>query len=313
MGTLGYFIVFMLIFFIGKFIYDSYLTNNTNKRWQEHKSVHTVNEIKGVAKAVKDIDAKELHSSMMNLAEEFNCALDDVEAIILENFDNEMTTEQQALDTIELCKEKAIIEAESVKIDLNNTCSSIIARIAQKYIETIKKETEIDYEYNKNGEPVIKASLYNYYYSKRYLSQKFGCQSSELIKFLKNDVAQYGIHELLLMVKKHTIHAMEESSVSETIHFMDTPSFIIRNVVFGEWLKRIEAIEDYGGKVNDELSEGTTLILESHKKNVLNNTKIIAQMLKEYGHFPFIANRLKRVKEVYESIELYFSEKDTGF
>jgi len=48
MGTIGYFILFAIIFITGKFIYDSYLTGNTEKKWAKfsNKENHEYN-IKG--------------------------------------------------------------------------------------------------------------------------------------------------------------------------------------------------------------------------------------------------------------------------
>ncbi|WP_431133680.1 hypothetical protein [Psychroserpens mesophilus] len=36
-------IVIIVLIVIGKFIYDSYLTNNTEKRWEEHKNMNSIN------------------------------------------------------------------------------------------------------------------------------------------------------------------------------------------------------------------------------------------------------------------------------
>lgn len=47
MEFLGYLFLFIIVFIIGKFAYDSYLTNNTEKRWEEfkHSDPKTASEI----------------------------------------------------------------------------------------------------------------------------------------------------------------------------------------------------------------------------------------------------------------------------
>ena len=104
MGTIGYFIVFAVIFLIGKFIYDSYLTDNTEKRWQEHKSVKSVVDIRAISDAMKDIRSRGRELSLKQLAERFNCHPNEVEKTFLNELETEMTTVQQGRDIIENCR-----------------------------------------------------------------------------------------------------------------------------------------------------------------------------------------------------------------
>ncbi|MEQ5790815.1 hypothetical protein J4E06_07110 [Muricauda sp. NFXS6] len=74
MGTLGYFVLFLLLFLVGKFIYDSYLTKNTEIKWKEYSNSKSSHEktAKAIAlqvyhKAVNEFDRNEFENALSTI------------------------------------------------------------------------------------------------------------------------------------------------------------------------------------------------------------------------------------------------------
>lgn len=71
MGVLGYFVLLLLIFLVGKFIYDSYLTKNTENRWKEYSNSRSAQEKTTMAlalqvyhKAVSEFDRNDFENAL---------------------------------------------------------------------------------------------------------------------------------------------------------------------------------------------------------------------------------------------------------
>ena len=87
-----FFIILFIGFFFLKFIYDSYLTNNTEKRWAEHKrnldesnlilnKVDPKNDF-----TIKKVNINEKQDALKRAAESYDCEIWEVKEKCIEEF-----------------------------------------------------------------------------------------------------------------------------------------------------------------------------------------------------------------------------------
>ena len=228
MGTLGYFVLFLLLFLVGKFIYDSYLTNQTKEKWLEHQ------------KTKKSTDSKELKESIDLLAKEFNCKTDDYIVSICQQLEDNKTTVFQAKEMINGAEENIVRESKNRGIKPKNTTSSLLVKIINNYISKIKREV-IEYD---SDVYISKAKYFNRVYSKEYLGGIFDCKGWQVETKVQGELRIETLENLLWSLNEHKYNCIKEAKSSQ-MDKGDTPSGIIFEIAILEVNRRLRKIMEF--------------------------------------------------------------------
>jgi hypothetical protein len=289
MGTIGYFILFAIVFIMGKFIYDSYLTNNTKKKWENHKENEKNNKI-SVGDIKSNIDELQLKQSREYLAQQFNCRVNNLEYKILNDFENEMTTEQQALDTIEMLEEGIQKEVDNLGFKRENTSSYLLLQFAEKYIHKINNEfvEEEDYFFSSktNRRKILKKNYYIFRYSLKYIAEEekyitqevLGTSPEEIIGQVTN---RYRTAELLKLTNLFIDHYPEISDY-DIINLNSSPSGIRASIAYECFKDALKKLKEFLVYTDESLSESYEKNQRYFSRKLIKNYRAIKELKKTY-------------------------------
>jgi hypothetical protein len=192
MNTLLIFIIVTIAFIIGKFIYDSYLTNNTNRRWAEFKSnnpevVYKVERSKLGAKKNK---APVTNNLELHLKKSIKERL--TRKILLEEKEtfDDTGVKFRLFDIIDIASK----EAESIKTELIRRQSEL--KLSTEEINKIIDQAINEVSIAKAGFDKLTMSLDNSQNSKQNLTFQ---QAREILK--KRPILKEGINENIRVYK----------------------------------------------------------------------------------------------------------------
>lgn len=313
METIGYFILSVIVFFKGKFIYDSYITNKTEKEWMKYKDDKEFNKIK-VDNIKPSIDEIQLKQSRAYLAQQFNCTVDDFEQVIINDNEKEMTTEQQALDTIKMLEEGIHKEVTNLNLKRENTSSYLLQKCIEKYIQKINNEyiEKKDYFYyglNRDDYITSKRNYFNFTYSIKYLAEKeFNVLPEKVFSVIEEQASRKELYEVL----REGFTFKQEASVlakNLPIRIDDTPQGIKSRVYF--YISHFKYNE-----LREFVKQGNALLNESIEKNqsyvknkLINNLRAIRLVQMEFeNNENFILDWINILDGEYKSILEWFPE-----
>ena len=137
--TIGIFAVF----FFGKFIYDTYLTNNTEIGFQDYKVRHPeeayrLEKNKGLNfNTNPKINIKDRRESVSLLAEHFGCQPNEVQALFLNDMIQKKIPMREKDEMISVLRNKKMMEARYLNIDPYNTPSGLMEQWAIEYFNNL--------------------------------------------------------------------------------------------------------------------------------------------------------------------------------
>lgn len=144
METLLIILGLFVAFFVLKFIYDSYLTNNTNEKWSEYRRVNPeeaarIENNKGLNLNTKqrtnESDRKE---SLLRLATSTNCPIHKLKETYFNTLKNECNTIKEINDKILNLREVKYEESRIYNIDPDDTSVAILETWTREYLNEIK-------------------------------------------------------------------------------------------------------------------------------------------------------------------------------
>jgi hypothetical protein len=145
MPVFGIFLVIIISFLILKFIYDSYLTNNTEKEWQRYKSdfPEKARKIEGVEEPRIVISDKE--QSMQRLAKNYGCEVWEVKSRYLEELKSIDLKNLSLGQFNELFSDQIKKESKLLGISPEDTASFTMKEWAQEvYLIETQSSTELE-------------------------------------------------------------------------------------------------------------------------------------------------------------------------
>jgi hypothetical protein len=141
MTTFLTFISIIALFILGKFIYETYLTNKKRKDWYKYKnsnpeSSFSIERNKGhdfstISKS-REQDKKE---SLLRMAVNMGCSPSQVKECFIKGLINQHLTAAQVLETIEMCSQKKYEESRVFSIDPADTSASYMEEWTNEYFE----------------------------------------------------------------------------------------------------------------------------------------------------------------------------------
>jgi len=131
MGSILSIIGIIALLFFGKFVYDTFLTNNTERDWEEYKQSDPV----GAARVEKnnglDISTKsksretDKQESLMRIADKLNCSTSEVKDNFLIRFDQIELTEEKIKSIVKSLGNEIYEESKMFNIDPEDTTAAL--------------------------------------------------------------------------------------------------------------------------------------------------------------------------------------------
>lgn len=150
----------VVIFIIGKFIYDSYLTNNTEKNWNRYVNENQSQPSKNRDLPIKKTQPRPLiahkYKSLSLIAKSYNCESSKVKDFFLAEIKKELETNTPE-EIIENLKLKKIIEAQQYNLHQDVTPSGIKEKWFLEIIH--QKDSEIMEDNNTTNKSEIISML----------------------------------------------------------------------------------------------------------------------------------------------------------
>lgn len=290
MGTIGYFILFFLVFLLGKFIYDSYLSNRTKEKWLEHNNTKELT------------DSRELRESIELLAREFNCNSDDYIVSICNQLEHNNTTVFQAQDMIVEAEGNILRESKNRGVKPMNTTSSLLVNIIDSYIGKIKNEV-IEYEFELF---MPKAKYFDIQYSKEYLGKMLGCEGWQVESKIENELRAESIENVLWALKKHKSNRIKEAK-SSYMEIEDTPSGIIYELTIAEVRRRLKEMMCFYEALSHRASSDPFFKATQEDSSVLRaNLDLFYKIRAETQEINVLSNQLRITYEVCNGLKKFF-------
>jgi len=142
MATFFAIIGVIALFILGKFIYDTYLTNNTTRRWNVYKRNHPEDAAKverngGLSFNNKSQKTKENEKieTLNRLANNMDCLPNEVKEKFLAELNAEKTRPEECENLIKIFKEEKYKESQTFGIDIDNTIPAFFEKWTNEYLE----------------------------------------------------------------------------------------------------------------------------------------------------------------------------------
>jgi|GEM_PF-4406737 len=152
------FIGIIALLFVAKFIYDSYLTNNTEKVFEEYQNNNPeaaarIERNKGFDLSTKPkTRSKDKEDSLLRMARNMGCTPDEVKEGYIEDLKSQNLDQNKYSMMIQILKEKKYEESKLLNIDPDDTSSAYMEKWTKEYFNKIDNFRETKYDYDKNIE-----------------------------------------------------------------------------------------------------------------------------------------------------------------
>ncbi len=143
------FVGLLAIFIFGKFIYDSFLTNNTNDNWDKYKKQYPVEASRVEGNTGLNISVKSKSreqdkiASLIRMASNNECKVGEVKKVFLDKLKSRNLIIKDIQEAIKMCKQNKYEESKVFKIDPDDTVSSFMEEWMTEYLackEIIEQE-----------------------------------------------------------------------------------------------------------------------------------------------------------------------------
>lgn len=179
MDTFLTFIGIIALLFVAKFIYDSYLTNNTEKSFEEYKNNNPeaaarIERNKGFDLSTKPkTRSKDKEDSLLRMARNMGCAPDEVKEGYINDLKSQNLDQNKYSMMIKFLKEKKYEESKLLNIDPDDTSAAYMEKWTKEYINSLNNTQKaesfggkgIDNDeallFNSEGELKFSKGLYN--------------------------------------------------------------------------------------------------------------------------------------------------------
>lgn len=157
------------LFFVGKFIYDTYITDNTEKNWEKFRRSNPeeaarLERNEGLnfnLKPIKNDDHKV--ASYIMLAQRLNCSPENVREIYTVDLRKKISSSSDVLELARHWKAKKYEESKRLNVDPDDTPASLLEKWTMSIFaelqrsemllnENTNKKTDEEEEYNEEGE-----------------------------------------------------------------------------------------------------------------------------------------------------------------
>lgn len=216
----------IIIFIIGKFIYDSYLTNNTEDNWNKYlkevqSQVTTKRNFSADKSIIKQSDINR-DESLRLLALSYNCEISNAKNsfVALIKKELEVSSPEEILENL---KYKKVREAQNYNIHQNDTPSAIMEEWFEELFEEELFEEEFEIEEFLNKEEIISTL-------KEGIIKGITAEAEK--EFLENPTRDYITQSIfvievietfsrkleLKMIEEKELYYMSEEEISKLIH-----------------------------------------------------------------------------------------------
>lgn len=141
MTTFLTFVGIIALFILGKFIYDTYLTNRTEKDWNEYKqsnpeSAARIERNKGLDFSTKSKSREQdKRDSLLRMAENIGCSPAQVKENYIKGLKEQQLTAAQTKEAIQMCRQKKYEESKVFNIDPDDTASAYMEEWTKEYLK----------------------------------------------------------------------------------------------------------------------------------------------------------------------------------
>ncbi len=193
---------------LGKFIYDTYLTNNTNRNWQEFKNKYPEDATRldrnnGLDFSTKPkINLNDRNRSLTLIAKQCNCQENEVKEIFLSDLRLNHIPLNEKENLIGIFHKKKIEESKYLNMDPDDTPSAYMEKWALEYFADLEEKKSKQIELPKNYIEQHKKSSYKKLLNKMIESYENDPNTQirkdtiDRIKFLASDGISQFIHIL---------------------------------------------------------------------------------------------------------------------
>jgi hypothetical protein len=140
------------LFFFGKFIYDTYITDNTNKNWEKYQRNNSESAARAEKNKGLDFNTKSVTNqnkkidSYIFLANNLKCSPEHVEAIYTKDLRKNISHSSQALEMAKSWKNEKYEQSKQLNIDPDDTPASLLETWTMSVFNDLKRFENISYK-----------------------------------------------------------------------------------------------------------------------------------------------------------------------